>query len=85
MGITDAIGKGIGLASMLGSQDKFIKKATEQLELSKAETSDKIDVKETRLAEVSQLQKVLSDIKVKASSLTDPFQAAASTNSNFNS
>jgi len=75
MGITDAIGKGIGLASMLGSQDKFIKKATEQLELSKAETSDKIDVKETRLAEVSQLQKVLSDIKVKASSLTDPFQA----------
>lgn len=26
MGITDAIGKGIGLASMLGSQDKFIKK-----------------------------------------------------------
>lgn len=75
MGITDAIGKGIGLASMLGPQDKFIKKATEQLELSKAETSDKIDVKETRLAEISQLQKVLSDIKVKASSLTDPFQA----------
>ena len=75
MGITDAIGKGIGLASMLGPQDKFIKKATEQLELSKAETSDKIDAKETKLGEVAQLQRVLSEIKVKASCLTNPLQS----------
>jgi len=75
MGITDAIGKGIGLASMLGPQDKFIKKATEQLELSKAETSDKIDAKETKLGEVAQLQRVLSEIKAKASCLTNPLQA----------
>ncbi len=75
MSITDAIGKGIGLSSMLGPQDQFIKKATEQLELSKVETQDKTEIKETKLGEISQLQKVLSEIKAKASLLTNPLQA----------
>jgi len=73
--ITNAFGKGIGLSSMLGSQDAFIKKATEQLELSKIETKDKTEIKETKLGEISQLQKILSTIKGKASLLTNPLQA----------
>jgi len=73
--ITNAFGQGIGLSSMLGSQDAFIKKATEQLELSKVETKDKTEIKEMKLGEISQLQKVLSEIKVKASCLTNPLQA----------
>ena len=73
--ITNAFGKGIGLSSMLGSQDAFIKKATEQLELSKIETKDKTEIKETKLGEISQLQKILSTIKAKAALLTNPLQA----------
>ncbi len=73
--ITNAFGKGIGLSSMLGSQDAFIKKATEQLELSKIETKDKTEIKETKLGEISQLQKILSTIKEKAALLTDTRQA----------
>jgi flagellar capping protein FliD len=73
--ITNAFGKGIGLSSMLGSQDAFIKKATEQLELSKIETKDKTEIRETKLGEISQLQKILTTIKGKASLLTNPLQA----------
>lgn len=73
--ITNAFGKGIGLSSMLGSQDAFIKNATEQLELSKIETKDKTEIRETKLGEISQLQKILSTIKGKASLLTNPLQA----------
>jgi len=72
--ITSALGKGIGLGSMLGSQDAFIKKATEQQALSKAETQDKIELKETKLGEISQLQKILSSIKAKASMLNKPVE-----------
>lgn len=73
--ITNAFGKGIGLSSMLGSQDAFIKKATEQLELSQIETKDKTEIKETKLGEISQLQKTLTIIKTKASILANPIQA----------
>jgi hypothetical protein len=71
---TSAIGKGVGLSNMLGSQEQFVKKATEQLELSKAESKDKVEIQESKLGEISQLQKILSNIKAKAFMLTNPLE-----------
>ncbi len=70
--ITAAITKGVGLASMLGSQEQFIKKATEQIEKARSEVGDKIDVRKSKLSELSSLQNLIKSIKSQAANLTNP-------------
>lgn len=70
--ITAAITKGVGLSSMLGSQEQFIKKATEQIEKARGEVSDKIDIRQSRLSELSSLQSLIKSIKSQAANLTNP-------------
>lgn len=70
--ITAAITKGVGLSSMLGSQEQFIKKATEQIEKARSEVGDKIDVRKSKLSELSSLQNLIKSIKSQAANLTNP-------------
>lgn len=74
--ITAAITKGVGLASMLGSQEQFIKKATEQIEKARGEIGDKIDVRQSRLSELSSLQNLIKSIKSQAANLTSPISSS---------
>lgn len=73
---TQAITKGVGLSSMLGSQEQFIKKATEQIEKARGEIGDKIDVRQSKLSELSSLQNLIRSIKSQATSLTSPLSSS---------
>jgi len=69
MSVMEAIGKGVGLANMMGPQDKFIEKATEQQELAKSDIQDKIEVKDNKISGIQDLQRILVKIKAEANSL----------------
>lgn len=68
---TAAITKGVGLASMLGTQEQFIKKATEQIEKARGEIGDKIDIRQSKLSELSSLQNLITSVKSQAKALTN--------------
>jgi len=63
-GISDAIGKGVGLINIMGgSSEAFVSKATETKEQAKAEIGDKIDVQKSISSEIQVLQGMLIKVK----------------------
>jgi len=63
-GISDAIGKGVGLINIIGgSSEAFVSKATETKEQAKTEIGDKIDVQKSISSEIQVLQGMLIKVK----------------------
>jgi len=63
-GISDAIGKGVGLINIIGgSSEAFVSKATETKEQAKADIGDKIDVQKSIRSEIQVLQGMLIKVK----------------------
>ena len=79
MGISDAIGKGVGLINIIGgSSEAFVSKATETKEQAKTEIGDKIDVQKSISSEIQVLQDMLKKIKNTSDALMDENTSAFS-------
>ncbi|PCJ26923.1 MAG: hypothetical protein COA94_04410 [Rickettsiales bacterium] len=68
------ISKGVSITGMLGPVDEFVAKATSQQELVLEDFNDQVSVRHDKLGAISELQMLLTDLKAKATRLSDPME-----------
>ena len=72
----NSVSDGIGIKNMLGPQDVFIKKATEQQKLMLEEYQDRTKISKNKLSSAVELQSTLNKIKLNTNNFIDSLQGA---------